>query len=40
MAVETATSKTEDSVKRGKMITLSVLMGLTMFIQTLIKVRI
>ena len=37
MAVETATSKTEDSVKRGKMITLSVLMGLTMFIQTLIK---
>ena len=37
MAVETATSKTEDSVKRGKMITLSVLIGLTMFIQTLIK---
>ena len=37
MAVETNISKTEDSVKRGKMIALSILIGLTMFIQTLIK---
>jgi len=37
MAVETNISKTEDSVKRGKIIALSILIGLTMFIQTLIK---
>lgn len=37
MAVETNISKTEDSLKRGKMIALSLLIGLTMFIQTLIK---
>lgn len=37
MAVETKVSKTEDSVKRGKLISIALLIALSVFVQTLIK---
>ncbi len=37
MEIENNVSKTEDSVKRGKLIMLSLLIGLSIFVQTLIK---
>jgi len=37
MEIENKVSKTEDSVKRGKLIMLSLLIGLSIFVQTLIK---
>ena len=37
MEIENNVSKTEDSVKRGKLIMLSFLIGLSIFVQTLIK---
>lgn len=37
MAIESNILKTEDTVKRGKLIALSLLIGLSMFVQTLIK---
>lgn len=37
MEIENKVSKTEDSVKRGKLIMLSLLIGLSIFVQTIIK---
>jgi len=37
MAVDTVVIKNEDSVKRGKLISLALLIGLSVFVQTLIK---
>ena len=37
MEIENKVSKTEDSVKRGKLIMLSLIIGLSIFVQTLIK---
>lgn len=39
MAIEGDVIKTEDSVKRGKLIALALLIGLSMFVQTLIKTQ-
>ncbi len=39
MAIEGDAIKTEDSVKRGKLIALAMLIGLSMFVQTLVKTQ-